>query len=230
MNGQARCVLADAAPQGRRIGRFRGGLEGPAWGSVTVPMRTQRPCTGCQGGLLDTAAGWTTPGWHNWVHGWKLRWVTTVAEVWIPLAADLTPATTADNEHAPALLQDLPAAVAFVLGDTHDQAPDLHQLCAAQGRVLGATQRGAYPRHDDGVEVRRIFQRLRSHAIENLNGQFKGSLTCQGRVPTRGLMATRRFILGAILVYQAVLAVALPDRRRLPGGPQALPESGLTYL
>jgi hypothetical protein len=47
---------------------------------------------------IDTAAGWTKSSWHGWVYGWKLHVVTTVADVWIPLAAELTPANAADNE------------------------------------------------------------------------------------------------------------------------------------
>jgi hypothetical protein len=34
-----------------------------------------------------------------------------VASVWIPLAADLTPANAADNEQAPALIRELPLKV-----------------------------------------------------------------------------------------------------------------------
>jgi hypothetical protein len=53
---------------------------------------------------IDTEAHWTKSGWHGWVYGWKLHIVTTVAAVWIPLAAELTAANAADNEVAPALL------------------------------------------------------------------------------------------------------------------------------
>jgi hypothetical protein len=53
--------------------------------------------------------------------------------------------------------------------------------------------------------VRRIFHRLRSLANENFNAQLKGIFDCQGQVPTRGLVATRRFVLGAVFVYQLVL-------------------------
>src|SRR5262245_36475546 len=40
---------------------------------------------------IDTEAHWTKSGWHGWVYGWKLHLVTTVAAVWLPLAAALTP-------------------------------------------------------------------------------------------------------------------------------------------
>jgi hypothetical protein len=53
---------------------------------------------------IDTEANWTKSGWHGWIYGWKLHIVTTVAAVWIPLAAELTPANVADNEMAPALI------------------------------------------------------------------------------------------------------------------------------
>jgi hypothetical protein len=154
---------------------------------------------------IDTEAHWTKSGWHGWVYGWKLHLITTVAAVWIPLAAELTAANVADNEQAPSLLAALPAAVRFVLGDQHYNDPLLHTQCARQGQVLVATQHGRYPHTDDGVEVRRVFHQLRSHAIENFNGQFKAIFDCRGQVPTKGLVATRRFALGAVLVYQLTL-------------------------
>jgi Transposase DDE domain len=154
---------------------------------------------------IDTEAHWTKSGWHGWVYGWKLHLITTVAAVWIPLAAELTAANMADNEQAPNLLAALPAAVRFVLGDQHYNDPALQEQCAWQGQVLVTTQRGRYPHRDEGVEVRRIFHALRSHAIENLNGQFKAIFDCRGQVPTKGRVATSRFVLGAVLVYQLTL-------------------------
>lgn len=154
---------------------------------------------------IDTEAAWTKSGWHGWVYGWKLHLVTTVAGVWLPLAATLTPANRADNEEAPSLLQELPAEAGFLLGDTHYNDPDLREQCGAAGYELVATKRGRAPHTDGGVEVRRIFHQLRSHAIENFNGQFKSIFDCGGQVPTRGLRATRRSILGAVFVYQLTL-------------------------
>ena len=154
---------------------------------------------------IDTEAGWTKSGWHGWVYGWKLHLVTTVAGVWIPLAAELTPANAADNEVAPRLLPELPSELGFLLGDTHYNDPELRARCAADERELVATRRGAYPHTDGGVEVRRIFHALRSRAIENFNGQFKAIFDCGGQVPTRGLVATRRYVLGAVFVYQLTL-------------------------
>jgi hypothetical protein len=154
---------------------------------------------------IDTEAHWTKSGWHGWVYGWKLHLVTTVAAVWIPLAADLTPANAADNETAPRLLKVLPPTVRFILGDTNYQDPALHQECATADRLLVATRRGRYPHTDDGAEVRRVFHKLRSLAIENFNEHFKGIFDVHASVPTRGLVRTQRFALGAVFVYQLTL-------------------------
>src|SRR5215212_7319865 len=154
---------------------------------------------------LDTEAHWTKSGWPGWVYGWKLHLVVTAAAVWLPLAAELTPANAADNEVAPRLLAGLPAEVRFVLGDHQYNAPNVHAACGEAGRILVASQKGGYPHTDDGVEVRRVFHKLRSTAIENFNEQFKASFDVHGAVPTRGLAATRRFARGAVLVYQLLL-------------------------
>jgi hypothetical protein len=154
---------------------------------------------------IDTEAHWTKSGWHGWVDGWKLHLGTTVAGVWIPLAADLTAANVADNEQALTLLPELPAEVRYVLGDQHYNAPDLRDICVRADRYLVATRRGPYPHTDDGVGVRRILHELRSRAIENLNEQFKGIFDAHGQVPTKGLVNTRRFALGAVFVYQLTL-------------------------
>ena len=154
---------------------------------------------------IDTEAHWTKSGWHGWVYGWKLHLVATVAKVWIPLAAELTPANAADNEVAPDLLCRIPAEVRFVLGDQQYNDPEFHALCAEDERYLVTTRPGRYPHTDDGVEVRRIFHKLRSTAIETVNEQFKGLFAGHGQVPTKGLVNTRRFALGAIFVYQLTL-------------------------
>lgn len=157
---------------------------------------------------IDTQAGWTKSGWHGWVYGWKLHVVCTAAAVWIPLAADLTPANTADNELAPALIRELPPELRFLLGDRHYWDTTLQDQCAQRGCILVTTRNGKghpYPHTDPGVEVRRILHKTRSLAIENFNEQFKGIFDGHGPVPTRGLRATQRFALGAILVYQLSL-------------------------
>ncbi len=154
---------------------------------------------------IDTEAHWGKSAWHGWVYGWKLHLVTTVAAVWIPLAAELTPANVADNELAPALLGELPPELRFLLGDTTDCDGALAERCAADGRLLVTTKRGASPHTDAGVNVRRVFHALRAQAIENFNGQFKAIFDMVWAVPTRGRTATRRYALAAVLVYQLVL-------------------------
>src|SRR5207302_964564 len=106
---------------------------------------------------IDTEAHWTKSGWHGRVYGWKLHLVTTVAAVWLPLAAELTPANAADSEAAPPLLEDLPAEVRFVLGDRHYNAPEVRAVCDGTGRVLVTARYRRYPHTGDGVEVRRDF-------------------------------------------------------------------------
>jgi len=154
---------------------------------------------------IDTAAAWTKSGWHGWVYGWKLHLLSTVAAVWIPLAAELTPANAADNEVAEVLLGELPAAVRFLLGDQHYKAPNVRAKCEPRGCMVVASQPGKYPHTDPGVEVRRLFHELRSRAIENFNGQFKGIFEAYGQVPTKGLVNTQRFVLGAVFLYQLAL-------------------------
>jgi len=154
---------------------------------------------------IDTDAHWTKSGWHGWVYGWKLHLISVVAGVWMPLAADLTPANVADNTAAPALIGEAPPEMRFLLGDLHYNAPNVQELCAQQGRILVTSQYGPYPHTDAGVEVRRIFHKLRSVAIENFNEHFKAIFDAHGQVPTKGLTNTRRFALGAIFVYQLAL-------------------------
>ena len=139
------------------------------------------------------------------MYGWKLHIVTTVAAVWIPLAAALTPANEADNEVAPALIQELPTDVRYLLGDIHYNAPNVRQAWESFDRFLVVPHYGPYPHTDIGKEVRRIFHKLRSTAIENFNEQFKGIFDGHGQVPTKGLVNTQRFALGAIFVYQLAL-------------------------
>ncbi|MCA1599897.1 MAG: hypothetical protein LC769_12975, partial [Chloroflexi bacterium] len=154
---------------------------------------------------IDTEAGWTKSGWHGWVYGWKLHVACAAGPVWLPLAADLTAAPDAANVVAPRLIHDLPADLRFLRGDQHYRAPDLAALCAARSYVLVVPTGGSYPHTDDGVEVRRLLHMTRSITIENFNAQFKGIFDAHAQVPTRGLVATRRYALGAIFVYQLVL-------------------------
>jgi hypothetical protein len=50
-----------------------------------------------------------------------------------------------------------------------------------------------------------MFHKLRPTAIENFNEQFKGIFDDHEQVATKDLANTRRFALGAILVYQLSL-------------------------
>jgi hypothetical protein len=155
---------------------------------------------------IDIEAGWTKSGWHGWVYGWKLHLACTVAGVWIPLAARLTPANASDNQIAPLLIEELPDEARFVLGDTHYNAQNVREACLAGEMFLVASGRGGpYPHTDAGVEVRRILHRLRHVAIENLNEHFKALFEVHGSVPTRGRLDTARFALGAVFVYQLAL-------------------------
>jgi hypothetical protein len=155
---------------------------------------------------IDTEAGWTKSGWHGWVYGWKLHLACTVAGVWIPLGARLTPANASDSRLAPLLIEELPDQARFVLGDTHYNARNVREACLAQEMFLVASgRRGPYRHTDAGVELRRILHRLRHEAIENLNEHFKALFDCHGPVPTRGRLDTARFALGAVFVYQLAM-------------------------
>jgi hypothetical protein len=112
----------------------------------------------------------------------------TVGAVWIPLAAELTVANRGDdNEAASLLLAQLPGEVRYVLGDTHYNDPELRQQCHRRGCELIATQRGPYPHRDEGVEVRKGFHQLRSHAIAPFNGWYKNIFDWRVKMPVKGL-------------------------------------------
>ena len=154
---------------------------------------------------IDTEAAWTKSGWHGWVYGWKLHLAITVAGMWIPISARLTPADVADNTVAPALIEELPDAARFVLGDTHYNAENVREKCEQTERFLVTSKRGAYPHTDSRVEVRRVFHKLRSLATENFNEHFKSIFDVHEQVPTKGRVNTTRFALGAVFVYQLAL-------------------------
>src|SRR5918993_1334030 len=166
---------------------------------------------------IDTEAGWTYSGWHGWVYGWKLHLACTVAGVWVPLAARLTPANVHDGRVAPLLIEQLPEEARFVLGDKHYDAKDLKEGCLREGRFLVSPRRGAYPHTDDGAQVRRIFHLLRHRAIENLNEHFKTLFDAHASVPTKGEADTARFALGAVFVYPIALLPPPQTPRRSPG-------------
>jgi hypothetical protein len=174
---------------------------------------------------IDTQAHWTKSGWHGWVYGWKLHVVCVVAAIWFPIAAVLTPANVADSDPAPDLLREVPAEVHLILGDRHYNTPELHTICAQADRLLVTSKYGRYPHTDDGVEVRRIFHKLRSIAMENFNEHFKGIFDGHGQVPTKGLTATQRFALGAIFVYQLALLYRFEHDQQLCVGLKAFLKS-----
>jgi hypothetical protein len=153
---------------------------------------------------IDTEAGGSKCGWHGWWYGGKRHLAVAVGSVWIPLAAALTPANPADHTVAPHLLAPLPAEVRSILGDTHYKDPAIRTLCEQTTRALVATQRGAYPHHADGVEVRRIFHQLRSPAIEPCNGLFKTIFAWRTPMPVKGLQRSQLLALGAIVMDQLV--------------------------
>jgi hypothetical protein len=155
---------------------------------------------------IDTDAHWSQSGYHGWWYGWKLHLACTAgAAVWIPLAADLTPANVYDAIPAPGLQRELPLEVGFVLGDTLYNDDPLRLHCRLSNRWLIATRRGSYPHTDPGVDVRRVFHSLRSTAIEPFNGLFKNVFEWGGQVPVKGFKRVRLIVLGALLVYQLVL-------------------------
>jgi hypothetical protein len=154
---------------------------------------------------IDTEAHWTKSGWHGWVYGWKLHLAMAVSNIWLPLAAVLTPANADDGETAPQLLLELPDDVRVILGDHHYNRDDLRKLCNERDRELVASRYGKYPHTDGGVEVRRVFHKLRSVANENFNHLFKGIFDGHDKVPTKGLKKTQLWALGAVFVYQLAL-------------------------
>jgi hypothetical protein len=165
---------------------------------------------------IDTEAGWSKSGWHGWWYGWKLHLAVTVGAVWIPLAAELTVANRGDNEVAPLLLEQLPEEVRYVLGDTHYNTPELRQACHQRGWELVATRRGPYPHGDGGVDVRKVFHKLRSQAIEPFNGLFKNVFEWRMKMPVKGLQRSQLLALGAVVIYQ--LALLYQHERNLPLG------------
>jgi hypothetical protein len=158
---------------------------------------------------IDPEAHWTKSGWHALVYGWKLHVVSVVAGVWFPIAAILTPANIADSEPAPALPSRVPAEVRFVLGDRHYNTPDLHECCEQADRLKVPTKYGRYPHTDDGVEVRRVFHKLRSVAMENFNELIFGIFDGHGQVPDLWLARYPTLCFGGDLCLSTRLVVPL---------------------
>jgi hypothetical protein len=81
---------------------------------------------------------------------------------------------------------------------------------------LVTTRRGPYPHRDGGVEVRKIFHKLRPQAIEPCNGLFKNVFEWRMKMPVKGLQRSQLLALGAVVVYQ--LALRYQHERHLPLG------------
>ena len=171
---------------------------------------------------IDTEAGWSKSGYHGWWYGWKLHLAIAVGAVWIPLAAELTVANVGDNLLAPHLIDELPAEVRYVLGDTHYNDPAVRVACHTRGMELVATRRGAHPHTDGGVEVRRVFHKLRSQSIEPFNGLFKDFFGWQKNMPVKGLVKSQLFAIGAIFVYQLILFYQYEEGLKVGKGIKAL--------
>lgn len=154
---------------------------------------------------LDVEADWGRSGWHGWVYGWKLHLAAVVGGCFLPVAAFLTKASVHDATVAPLLLDELPLDTRFVLGDTAYQTADLHAECRLDGRTLVAPRRTPAPVPDPGKPVRALFHALRHIAAENLNELIKDCFGLHGTVPTTGRLATERYVLGCIFVYQVAL-------------------------
>jgi hypothetical protein len=155
---------------------------------------------------IDTQAGWSKSGWHGWWYGWKLHLAVTAGRLWIPVAAELTVANTSDNTVAPALLEALPAETTCLLGDSQYIDPKLMVMSKEQQREWITPQPGPYPHKDPAVEYRRALHKQRSRSIEPFNGLFKSVFELGSQVPVRGLVPTRRLVLGAVFLYQIILA------------------------
>ena len=165
---------------------------------------------------IETEAGWSKSGWHGWWYGWQLHRAVTVGAVWLPLAAELTVANRGDNEIAPSWLHQLPWEVRSVLGDTHYNDPEWRDQGQQRGWELVATRRGPHPHRDSGVEVRKVFHKLRSPALEPFHGLFKNVLEWRVKMPVQGLQRSQLLALGAVVLYQVVLLYQ--HERNLPLG------------
>ena len=151
---------------------------------------------------IDTDAHWTCSGWHGWVYGYKLHLISTIADVWIPLAATLRPANEADPTVMEALIPTLRVRPSFICGDSAYNTDPVRLACDKHGSTLVASKRGKAPRTDEGVEVRKIIHALRHHSIENLNALFKNIFDLRRPIPTKGHPGSARYILGCLFTYQ----------------------------
>ena len=144
---------------------------------------------------IDTEAHWTKPDWHGWVYGWKLHLVNTVVSAWMPLAAELTAAKTADNGQALFLLEVLPAEARFILGDTAYDDAKLRQFCERQGRILVTSKGGPYLYTDEGWKYTVSFTGCALVPSRTSTASARPYSIAMSHVPTRELIATCRHAL-----------------------------------
>lgn len=171
---------------------------------------------------IDQEAHWGKSGWHGFVYGYKLHLVCATGDVWLPLAAYLSPGNAPDNLLAPRLLQQMPSDVRFVLADSAYRTQELEAFCFAHGFVLISSSSKRCPNlNGAGKEVRRLFHLLRSVTIENFTEQFKAIFNAHEQVPTKGLIATCRYALGALFVYQLALWYRYQNQQSLRVGLKA---------
>ena len=85
-----------------------------------------------------------------------------------------------------------------------------------RGWELVATRHGPYPHCDGSVEMRKVFHKLRSQAIEPFNGLFKNVFEWRVKRPIKGLQRSQLLALGAVVIYQLVLLYQ--HERQLPVG------------
>ncbi len=171
---------------------------------------------------IDTEAHGSKSGWHGWWYGWKLHLVVSLGSLWIPVAAEFTVAKVADTEVAPVLLTQLPAEVRYGLGDQPYNTPELRAECGRHNREFVATRRGPYAHTAGGVEVRRVFHKLRSPALEPFKGLFKNLFAWGGQMPVKGLRRCQLLALGAVVLYQLVLLYHHQHHQLLGVGIKAL--------
>ena len=141
----------------------------------------------------------------GWVYGWKLHLATTVASVWIPLTAHLTPADVADNRVAAPLIEGLPPGGALrARGQALRCRGGAGRVCEG-GAVSGHSQARSLPAYRRGGRGQARLPYVRRVVSENFNEHFKAIFDVHGAVPTKGETNTARFALGAVLVYQLAL-------------------------
>jgi hypothetical protein len=99
----------------------------------------------------------------------------------------------------------LPHDAKLLMKEVNYNTPELRLEAWQQGREIIATRPGPYPQRDGGAQVRRIFHKLRSLALEPFNGLFKNTFEWSGYLPVKGLKRAQMIVLGAIFIYQLVL-------------------------